>query len=489
MKEEKKLFVYTLKLNTTNKHVEQLNRRFKMAQDIFKKSLIECLRRDKASKKDPLYKQAMKHEASSKERKQILKELDKKYDLSDFSIRKFANDYRNARNYSHYIPSDVAISLGKRAWGAFSKVKFAKGANRISLNNPFTSMEGIHDAALTIRNGVFKMGTVTDKAKFSCPVIYEDDEMERDILRNKVKYCRLIRKQEHNKTNFYVQVVLEGYPHIKTAEPLDAKVGVDIGLTTVATSSRLGTNLEELAPDIDKNEKLIAKLQRKLDRQRRANNPNNYNPDRTIKKGRKTWHDSKNYLKTKKKLAELSRIQAEKRKLAHNNLANKLVEIGNEFVVEKMNFADLAKRLEDGEISKITGKNLSKKQFGKLIGRRSPAALIEKLRYKAEFRGSKFTLVDNEKIAATQLNHLDGEHHPIKLSERVKMVGEHPVQRDLYSAFILEHVTEGGENVDLKSCSKDFNRFLHNQEHTMDNLTNVTPSMGVKRFKAIKNKK
>ena len=88
-----------------------------------------------------------------------------------------------------------------------------------------------------------------------------------------------------------------------------------------------------------------------------------------------------------------------------------------------------------------------------------------------------------------KLNHLDGEHHPIKLSERVKMVGEHPVQRDLYSAFILEHVTEGGENVDLKSCGKDFNRFLHNQEHTMDNLTNVTPSMGVKRFKAIKNKK
>lgn len=124
-----------------------------------------------------------------------------------------------------------------------------------------------------------------------------------------------------------------------------------------------------------------------------------------------------------------------------------------------------------------------------MIGRRAPAALIEKLRYKAEFRGSKFTLVDNEKISATQLNHLDGEHHPIKLSERVKMVGEHPVQRDLYSAFILEHVTEGGENVDLKSCGKDFVRFLHNQEHTMDNLTNVTPSMGVKRFKAIKNKK
>lgn len=195
MEEDKKLFVYTLKLKTTNKHVEQLNRRFKMAQDIFKKSLIECLRRDKASKKDPFYKQAMKHEASSKERKKILKELDKKYDLSDFSIRKFANDYRNARNYSHYIPSDVAISLGKRAWGAFSKVKFSKGANRISLNNPFTSMEGIHDVALTIRNGVFKMGTVTDKAKFSCPVIYEDDEMERDILRNKVKYCRLLESK------------------------------------------------------------------------------------------------------------------------------------------------------------------------------------------------------------------------------------------------------------------------------------------------------
>ena len=124
-----------------------------------------------------------------------------------------------------------------------------------------------------------------------------------------------------------------------------------------------------------------------------------------------------------------------------------------------------------------------------MIGRRAPATLIEKLRYKSEFRGSKFTLIDNEKIATAQLNHLDGGHYPIKLSERVKMIGEHPVQRNLYSAFILEHVTEDGQDVDLKNCNKDFNRFLRNQEHTMDNLTNVTPSMGVKRFKSIKSKK
>jgi hypothetical protein len=159
------MFVYTLKLNTNNYHHNRLARRFKMAQDIYRKSILEILKREAKQKKDPRNKKikdsyekinslkdqilnlnndletkpkseqkTIKDNIKSfnkeikeldKQIKALYKELDTDYDLrGSFSFGKFANNYRNARNYSNYIPSDVAIKLGMRAWDAYEKVKF-----------------------------------------------------------------------------------------------------------------------------------------------------------------------------------------------------------------------------------------------------------------------------------------------------------------------------------------------------------------------------
>ena len=47
------MFVYTLKLDTNNYHHNRLARRFKMAQDIYRKSILEILKREAKQKKDP----------------------------------------------------------------------------------------------------------------------------------------------------------------------------------------------------------------------------------------------------------------------------------------------------------------------------------------------------------------------------------------------------------------------------------------------------
>ena len=86
------------------------------------------------------------------------------------------------------------------------------------------------------------------------------------------------------------------------------------------------------------------RLSRKLDRQRRANNPDNYNEDGTIKRGKKTWHDSKGYIKTKNELANLKRKQAEYRKISHKTLANAIVAMGDKFIIKQSNFEELMKR-------------------------------------------------------------------------------------------------------------------------------------------------
>lgn len=47
------MFVYTLKLDANNKLKQQLGRRFKMAQDIYQRTIHEILKRDDKQKKDP----------------------------------------------------------------------------------------------------------------------------------------------------------------------------------------------------------------------------------------------------------------------------------------------------------------------------------------------------------------------------------------------------------------------------------------------------
>lgn len=66
--DEKHLFIYTLKLKTSQQDRERLNKRFRMAQDIYRKALIEVHKRYLKLKKDPLYKKAIKLDKGDKEK-------------------------------------------------------------------------------------------------------------------------------------------------------------------------------------------------------------------------------------------------------------------------------------------------------------------------------------------------------------------------------------------------------------------------------------
>lgn len=105
------MYVYTLKLKPTTQQRHELNKRFRQATDIYRATLHEILKRVRKQKKDPLYKRAYKL-PKGKERNEILKQLDEKYELhGKFSFMKFSNDYRNSRKYSLYLPSSVGQKL------------------------------------------------------------------------------------------------------------------------------------------------------------------------------------------------------------------------------------------------------------------------------------------------------------------------------------------------------------------------------------------
>jgi len=200
-----------------------------MAQDIYRKSILEILKRESKQKKDPRNKKikdsyekinsfkdqilnlnndletkpkseqkTIKDNIKSfnkeikeldKQIKALYKELDTDYDLrGSFSFGKFANNYRNARNYSNYIPSDVAIKLGMRAWDAYEKVKFKKGAKQINKYPELMSFEAKSDSGIIIRDGIL---IVMASLKWELKVKVLQSQLFTKTMISNVKYSQM----------------------------------------------------------------------------------------------------------------------------------------------------------------------------------------------------------------------------------------------------------------------------------------------------------
>ena len=106
-----------------------------------------------------MYKRAYKF-PKGKERNAILNDLRKEYDVyGKYSFGKFANNYRNARNYSTFIPSDCASNLGQRAWLAYTNATFADTKSSIKFDKQIQSFEGAKNSGLAFRRNVVTIGT------------------------------------------------------------------------------------------------------------------------------------------------------------------------------------------------------------------------------------------------------------------------------------------------------------------------------------------
>ncbi|MCD3194763.1 transposase, partial [Clostridium botulinum C] len=219
----------------------------------------------------------------------------------------------------------------------------------------------------------------------------------------------------------------------------------DIGTRTIAVSSENDVKLLELAPEIDNIENQKRILNRKLDRQRRANNPNKYNEDGTIKKGnRDRWINSNNYLKTKAKLRDIQSRLASIRKQDHEKMANYILSLGSIIKVETMNYKGLQARAKETTINEKTGRFNKKKRFGKSLANKAPSMLLDIINRKLKYHNLGLFKIDTYKIKASQYNPFTNEYIKKSLSERWNRFKineqEIQIQRDLMSALIIKNV-------------------------------------------------
>jgi hypothetical protein len=198
-------------------------------------------------------------------------------------------------------------------------------------------------------------------------------------------------------------------------------IGLDIGPSSVAVVSEQAVGLEIFAPSVEQPWQATKRLQRKLDRSRRACNPQNYNANGTIKRGVKlVWKQSSRYQKTRNQLQETERKLASARKRDHGELVNKILAQGNVIKTETISHKGF------------------QKNFGRSAKVKASGLFFSHLTRKAESAGGQVVALNTRKLAMSQYDHVSDSCTKKPLSQRHHNLGDGVscVQRDMYSAFL-----------------------------------------------------
>lgn len=280
-------------------------------------------------------------------------------------------------------------------------------------------------------------------------------------------YATLVPKRIRGRYRVYLHLIIEGkakpkYDQVGHQRHKYGKgmIGADIGTQTVAYTSdtEVGLkNLSERGNSIQKSERRERLHYRAMDRSRRAMNPQNYNEDGTVKKGKKFWRYSNHYKKLKTRHAELCRINAVNRQLAINEDANHLRSLGDTFITEPKNASKLMKRVKE-TTKNSNGKFNKKKRFGKSIKNRCPGGFQTTVKKKFKASGGTYIEVPNH-YRASQYDHTVDDYIKKKLSDRIYPLQDGTiVQRDWYSSFLLYCYEDKMRDIDKMKCHTDFER-------------------------------
>ena len=292
-------------------------------------------------------------------------------------------------------------------------------------------------------------------------------------------YAMLVLKMIRCRYRVYLHLTIEGRakPKYDKYGGLRHKygkgiIGADIGTQTVAYTSNTEVglkNLSERGNSIQTSERKERLLHRAMDRSRRATNPQNYNDDGSVKKGRKDWKYSNHYKKLKAKYYELCRINAVNRQLAINEDVNHLRSLGNTFVTEEKNASKLMKRAKE-TTKNDRGKFNKKKRFGKSIKNRCPSKFQTTVQNKFKVTGGTYIEVQNN-YRASQYDHTADDYIKKKLSDRLyKLRDGTEVQRDLYSSYLLYCYDYRTNSIYKNKCNMEFGRFYDMEKKLIERI-------------------
>lgn len=173
-------------------------------------------------------------------------------------------------------------------------------------------------------------------------------ELEYALSEQKMSYWGVYRKQDKfGNWIYYAQIVFNGEPYnshsVRGKDKVLISVDIDALELTATTSKK--TLRFDLTRDNGISDKL-SELDRLIESSRRVHNPQNYNEDGTIKRGRLMWNNTKTYYKLLGRRRYIWHKLTQNRKNFYGRIINNLLEVGSEFEVHTKDFKALQERIK-----------------------------------------------------------------------------------------------------------------------------------------------
>jgi putative transposase len=415
-------FVQELPLVLVGDDERHLLIRLDCARQIYNAILGECLKRLARLRQSKAW-QAARRLKARQERARRFRQLDETFKLREYDLHAYATRFGHSWLGTH-LDVNTIQTTASRAWRAARQYQLGlRGKPRFKGKGQFDTVEGKNN-----RQGIrWRDGQIIWNGMHLRAQIDPSDPMIAHALSCRVKYVRIVRRKLNEHTRFFVQLICEGQPYRKPGHTFDrGTIGIDPGPRTFGIAGADWGTQVDLATPLKSSRRERRRLQRRIDRQRRANNPHNFLPDGRIRPGRKIWRTSHKQRRNVSKLAEQQRKEVALRKSLHGQLANAILSLGNNIRIEKNSYRSF------------------QKIFGKAVGQAAPAAFVRRLVRKAESAGAQVTFIPTSlKLSQTCLCGVIARK---KLAERVhRCACGITVQRDVFSAYLARfaQTTEG----------------------------------------------
>src|SRR5712692_9536009 len=327
-------FLLELPLVVNPGQAKRLHAHFEAARCLYNALLGEALKRLRCMRTDPQWQTVRAIPRTQKqERQAAFSRLRQDYGFSEYAMHDFAKK-ANCTWIADHIDAMMAQTLATRAYRAVNRVCLGK-ARKVRFKSKGHGLDSVEnkrtESGLRFKLQRPEEGNegylIWGKDRLRALIDWNDPVVHHG-LRHRIKYARLVRRKASSPNaqgadaqgyRYSVQLVLEGKPQRKPKHTVGTDViGLDLGPSTIAIVPREGeARLTPLCAQLKPNARAKRRLQPKLDRQRRANNPQHYDEHGRVKKHGKQrliWKNSKGYLATRRRLASQERKLAAHRK-------------------------------------------------------------------------------------------------------------------------------------------------------------------------------
>jgi hypothetical protein len=408
-------FVCEVPLRVSPAHERTLLARLEAARQVYNACLGQACSRARLVRESKAYQHAQTLPRDDPARAERFREARTRHGFSEYALHAYAQQFGQSWLGEHLDSLAIQV-LASRAYRAANRLLLQKARRvRFKGRHQLDTVEG-----KTNTSGIRWCGDrVQWKGLELAARLNARDPVQAHGLACPVKYMRLVRRKLGARNRFFAQLVCEGVPYQKPQHQLGSGiVGLDLGPSTIAVVSEQTALLQPFCPEVAPDAKALRRLDRKLDRQRRANNPTNYDERGGVKRGPKRWKVSKRQRQVQARRREVHRKLAATRKRSHGQLAQRVLALGNAFHLERLSY------------------RAWQRTYGTSVQRSAPGMFVERLSRLAVSAGGTVVPINAWRARLSQTCHC-GRVKKKARSERWQVCPcGVSAQRDLFSAYL-----------------------------------------------------